>query len=177
MTRQRRGRGNERRSNGRGPAVRTEGEGNGGADGGEGDPGTAVRTAGEGDPGTAVRTEEGGRGRVHGRAHRRLKMNRCFKGLFERHTGRPPSKKLIPPLATTLMTPGCNATRVPQRWSSQLPLSPPPTARLGRIYNFAFIGIFVGGCLDNNIKILNNITTTRRRTSQSSPRPAWLCRR
>ena len=46
-----------------------------------------------------------------------------------------------------------------------------------RIYNFVFIKIFVGGCLDNIRKMLNNITRRRRRTSRSSPRPAWLRRR
>ncbi len=47
---------------------------------------------------------------------------------------------------------------------------------LHRIYNFVFIKIFVGGHLDNNTKMLTNITTTTTtRTSRSSPRPAWLC--
>ncbi len=44
------------------------------------------------------------------------------------------------------------------------------------VYNFVSMKIFVGGCLDNNRKMLITITTTRARarTSQSSPRPARL---
>ncbi len=51
---------------------------------------------------------------------------------------------------------------------------------LTRIYNFVFIKKIVGDCLDNNRKMSTNITTTtrtRRRTPQSSPRPARLRRR
>ena len=47
-----------------------------------------------------------------------------------------------------------------------------------RIFShFVFLKIFAFGCLDNNRKMLTNITTTRRRTSRSIPRPARLRRR
>ncbi len=81
--------------------------------------------AGERGRGTAMRTEEGGRwkGPLTGpptgprTGPWTAKNEWVFQGFSERYTGRSPSKKLIPPFATTIMTPGSNAARVPQRWS------------------------------------------------------------
>ncbi len=45
-------------------------------------------------------------------------------------------------LATPVVTPRCNAARGLQQWSFHLPLSPPPTARLG-------MGKFIEGWFDH----------------------------
>ena len=65
---------------------------------------------------TGVRTDK--KKRVLERNERMVKKEGVGTNQNERYLERPPLETLIPPLATTLMTPGCNAARVPQRWSS-----------------------------------------------------------